>query len=291
MNHDADRDQVPPRRAAPQAPEDDQSKRLSRRSAVWLTTLSTVVALATGMFTLRDQVFPQQRPEAQASVSLYEASIADACDTLNDAEKLRERNEGRLEKRLRKAKHSTLAQRDALLDSAQQIVERSEHAFGQFRGHEPPDALRVAARDARIAWQRIIATLHGYIERLEGARDRADLVASVRTLRPLRPKVAGYRVDRASALTRLGGGRCRLDPPITTPTISLPATPHDSTPPIAPTPPGANPLAGPANPPKGRAAPAPARTELVTPPPGSPRPAPHPEPAKPTPGSAPGGAG
>jgi len=43
-----------------------------RAPGVWLTTLSTVVAVATGMFTLRDQIFAQQEYGAPVSDALYE---------------------------------------------------------------------------------------------------------------------------------------------------------------------------------------------------------------------------
>jgi hypothetical protein len=265
----------------PAASESDASSRLSRRSGIWLTTLSTVVAVATGMFTLRDQIFPQQSPDAQASVSFYEQSIDDVCSALNDAEKLRGKNERQLARRLRRTDLSTLGQRNALLDSVRQIVENSEHVFADFKGHDAPRMLRAPAHKTVVAWTRIIAVLHGYSERLGVARTRRDLNAAIRTLRGTRTRVAAYRLDRASGLTRLGGGRCKLDPPITSPTMVLPAV----TPPADPVnpPPGSPPRIAPdPNQPVASSPSAviPRRAEL------RPRPSPQ-DPANPPPGLGP----
>jgi hypothetical protein len=239
----SDSDQDPPRPAPAVAKEGERSRGLSRQSSVWLTTLSTVVAIATGMFTLRDQIFPQQRPEAQASLSLR----AVRWPGVRRAERRREparKNERHVAKRLRRDKRSTLAQRNALLDSSQQIVDRSEYALGEFRGLQAPSTLRAPAHQAVVAWTRIIAALHGYLERLGRTRNRRDLNAAIRTLNAARTKVAAYRVDRASALTRVGGGRCKLNAPITTPTITLAATTPGAIPPDASSPTG---LAEPVN--------------------------------------------
>jgi hypothetical protein len=64
------------RKPAPQAPVEPKGHR--RQAAIWLATLSTVVGIATGMFTLRDQVFPRESGSAQAvSVSAFrDASVA-----------------------------------------------------------------------------------------------------------------------------------------------------------------------------------------------------------------------
>jgi hypothetical protein len=59
---------------------------------------------------VRDQIFPQQRPEAQASLNLYEQSVGQVCDKLNAVENLRGKNERRMAQRLRRDKRSLLAQ-------------------------------------------------------------------------------------------------------------------------------------------------------------------------------------
>jgi hypothetical protein len=190
-----------------------------------LTTLSTVVAVATGMFSLRDEILPQQAPEADASVSLYEQSIGDVCRAVNEAETARGRNDRRLAKRLRQGNLSAFAQRDALLDSTRMIVENSEHALAAFNGLDAPPALRAREHQTTVAWDHIVAQLRGYMRRLEVVGTREDLSATLKTLPAMRIQLAADRLDRASGLTRLGGGRCTLDPPIATMTISLPRRP------------------------------------------------------------------
>jgi hypothetical protein len=80
---DGERDREEPPR--PQSGEG--SSGLSRRSGVWLTTLSTVVAVATGMFTLRDQIFPVDAGNAQASRAPYEQSVGHLCNAGNAAQR------------------------------------------------------------------------------------------------------------------------------------------------------------------------------------------------------------
>ena len=55
------------RRRNPRRPRSRDRDGLIRRPAVWLATLSTVVGIATGMFTLRDQVFPRASGTAVAA--------------------------------------------------------------------------------------------------------------------------------------------------------------------------------------------------------------------------------
>jgi TolA-binding protein len=125
--------------------------RLSRRPGVWLATLSTVVAVATGMFTLRDQIFPRQAGTTQASVLVYEQSVGETCDALNQAAKARVKTATQLAERLRHAR-TDVAQRNALLDSTRQIITRSEQALIRFRGLVVPGALAGHERATATAW-------------------------------------------------------------------------------------------------------------------------------------------
>ncbi|MGH2943616.1 MAG: hypothetical protein ACRDLN_12670 [Solirubrobacteraceae bacterium] len=235
--------------------------------------MSTVVAVATGMFTLRDQIFPQEGPEAEASVSLYERSVGDVCDALNAAERARSRNERRLSKRLRRLRKSG-DQRDALLDSQKEILARSEYVLAQFTGLEVPPVLMSRQRETVAAWERIVARLRGYVERLGTANDRPELVRAVRTLPALYTELAEFRVRRASGLSRLGRENCDLDRPISSPTISLPPTGEPANPG------GAEGPEGPANPGGGAPSEPPPGTGTAPPPPPPVRP-----PANPGPGA------
>src|SRR3954454_16754751 len=65
-------------------PPADSAQRLTRSAKIWLTTVSTVVAIATGMFTLRDQVFPHAAGTATAeSVVAYQQQVGRVCDEVN----------------------------------------------------------------------------------------------------------------------------------------------------------------------------------------------------------------
>jgi hypothetical protein len=53
------------------------------RPGVWLATLSTMVGVATGMFTLRDEIFPNESGRAEASVPDFQRSVGQICQDLN----------------------------------------------------------------------------------------------------------------------------------------------------------------------------------------------------------------
>lgn len=212
----------PEERPTPQG--SDGSRGLSLRSGVWLTTLSTVVAVATGMFTLRDQIFPENagnaQGNAQASRDVYEQSVGRVCDAANEAERARARNARRLSNRLKRAR-TTLAQRNALLDSTNQVLASSEHRLAGFRGLDVPGALVTRERETAAAWGRMVTLLRGYAQRLDAVTNRRELAAVVKTLPAMRTALARSGVTRDAGLTQLGGGHCELDAPIFTPTITL----------------------------------------------------------------------
>jgi hypothetical protein len=203
---------------------------LSWRLKISLGTLSTVLAVATGMFTLRDQIFPRESGTARADVNLYERSVGDVCTALNAAERARAANARRLAKRLRSARTNT-AQRDALLDSTKAILARSEDGLARFEGLQVPGPRATRHRRTDAAWNRIVTQLRGYAHRLDIAAGRRGLLAAVQTLSNLRTSLARDAVVRSAGLIALGGPNCRLDPPIVTPTITLPGTIRTVTPP------------------------------------------------------------
>src|SRR4051794_4675383 len=99
-------------------------RRAVAHPAVWLATVGTLVSIATGMFTLRDQVFPSESGNAQAPLDAYRQSVGDVCRELNDDDDERVRSDRRLKKELHQAQSLT-AQRNALLDSARRSENRS----------------------------------------------------------------------------------------------------------------------------------------------------------------------
>ncbi len=71
---------------------------------VWLATLSTVVGIATGMFTLRDQIIPPESGSAQAALGDYQASIGEICLAMNDADSAGAQEARSLARRLPRAR-------------------------------------------------------------------------------------------------------------------------------------------------------------------------------------------
>jgi len=220
------------------------------RAKVWLTTLSTLVAVATGAFTLRSQIFAEPAGSATASLAAYQQSVGQVCRDLNAADRARARDARRLAARLRHSR-TTLAQRDALLDSTRKVLARSERELARFNGLDAPSEQKSLARTTAKAWNRGVARLRAYAQRLDAAASRAELLAAIHTLPAARTALDRDRVTRSVGLTKLASGRCILNAPIVTPTLTLPpvrrsapVTPsvQPPAPPIVPPPPSNVPL-------------------------------------------------
>ena len=199
--------------------------RWSQRPAVWLATLSTVVGLATGMFTLRDQVFPGEGGTARAvDEGAYRAHVGRICDEINESEEARRRDDRKLAREL-KAARGTLAQRDALLDAARRSAARSSHTLSEFAGMQAPRASAAVHRAAVVRWRRNLDRVLAYVERLDRAPDRTGLMAAVNRLSLERSALARDSQGVNEGLERLGADSCDLDPPVVTKAITLPAAP------------------------------------------------------------------
>ena len=199
-----------------------EPKEHKRQAAIWLATLSTVVGIATGMFTLRDQVFPRESGSAQAvSVSAYQQQIGGVCDDVNTDDSRRARQIKTIHKQLVRAK-TTTAQRNALLDGQRQTNARSADALASFTALEPPSALRPTERAVTAAWKRNLARQNEYAQRLDRAATRARLDAALEYLSSLRTPLVEDGVKMMSGLRRLGGANCDLRTPINTKTFPLP---------------------------------------------------------------------
>lgn len=197
----------------------------SNRPAVWLATLSTVVGVATGMFTLRDQVFPGEGSTASAvNEGAYRAHVGRICDELNESEEERRGDDKKLARRL-KAARTTLAQRDALLDAARRSAARSSHTLAEFAGMRAPSSAAAVHRATVARWRRNLDRVLAYIERLDRAPDRKGLMAAANRLSLDRSALArdGLRVNEG--LERLGADNCDIDRPVVTKTITLPPEP------------------------------------------------------------------
>jgi hypothetical protein len=210
---------------SPEGASTDERSVFRRHARIWLATLSTVVGVATGMFTLRDEVFPAEAGSASAvSVPVYQQQVGKVCDTVNDNDRVRAHQDGMVRIRLQRAQ-TTLVQRNALLDGVRRVGARSGHALASFSALAVPTPLAATSHEAEAAWNRNLARLRGYAARLDRAGTRAELVAAIDHLSGLRPLLAADGLTVASALERLGGANCDLRPPRVTATFTLPSPP------------------------------------------------------------------
>ncbi len=209
-----------------------------RNAKVWLATLSTVIALATGMFTLRDQIFPREAGNAAAaSVPVYQEQVGRVCNQVNHDDSRQAAAARKTRKRVIGAK-TTVAQRNALLDGVRDTIARSGHTLATFAALDTPSALAAAQRDTEAAWNRNLDRLRGYALRLDGAGGtRAGLTAAIEHLSKQRPLISRDGVKLRSGLDHLGAANCDLRPPHVTPALTLPvldahegSTPNVSTP-------------------------------------------------------------
>ena len=195
----------PPRPAGP-------SRAVGHRAKIWLATISTVVGVATGMFTLRDQVFPSEAGSAGAmSTSAYEEHVGRICDEVNANDHLRAHEDSKLRVGLPRAQ-TTIDQRNLLLDAARRTIARDGQTLASFTGLAAPKAVASVRHDTAAAWNRNLARVRDYALRLDGAGTRAQLVAVLVHLSTLRPLLAADHVTVAAGLERLGAAECDLQP-------------------------------------------------------------------------------
>jgi hypothetical protein len=195
---------------------------VGHRAKIWLATISTVVGVATGMFTLRDQVFPSESGSADAmSTSAYAEHVGRVCDEANANDRLRAHEDAKLRAGLPRAE-TTIDQRNLLLDAARRTVARDGQALASFTGLAPPKALASVRRDTQVAWNRNLTRVRDYALRLDSAGTRAQLVAALVYLSTLRPSIAADHVTVAAGLERLGAAECDLQPQRVTRTFTLP---------------------------------------------------------------------
>ena len=212
-----------PRSTAPEEARAASPRAAGHRAKIWLATVSTVVGVATGMFTLRDQVFPSEAGSAGAmSTPAYERA---RWPHLRRGERERPAAGPRgFEPQASPAPgtdHGRPAQRPARR-GAQDDRPRRPRAGGVQRT-EPPKALAPVRRDTQLAWNRSLARVRDYALRLDRAGTRPALLAAIDHLSTLRPLLAADGVRFASGLRRLGGAECDLRPAAVTATITLPA--------------------------------------------------------------------
>jgi hypothetical protein len=204
---------------------EDERRGFRRNATVWLATLSTVIGVATGMFTLRDQVFPRESGTAVAvSVPAYQQKVGQVCDALNEDDRRRARQDKAVKRELQRAK-TTMKQRNALLDGVRVTATRSGHTFASFTAIEPPPTLVAVRRRTEEAWARNLARLRNYGMELDRSRTRREVLAALERLTRIRPALSRDGDTVRSGLQRLGEANCDLEPPIVTRAFTLPPLP------------------------------------------------------------------
>ena len=184
---------------------DERSSALGRNAKIWLATLSTVIGVATGMFTLRDQVFPGEagwRPRRRGPhISRRSAASATSSTTWTSGARRRTR------------RSSTSCGTEDHDRPAQRAVGRcatDRRALGGcaglvHRARKTPRALVATRRESEAAWNRNLARLRNYALRLDHAGTRPQLVKAIDHLSNLRPVLAADGVKVRSGLERSAG--------------------------------------------------------------------------------------
>jgi len=198
-----------------------KSRRRLSHPGVWLATLSTVVGIATGMFTLRDQVLPHESGSAQAALTDYQTSVGGVCLAVNEGESARARDARDLARRLRRA-DSISAQRDVLLDSTNRRIAQLVHEISKLSALSPPKELAAKQHAIRAAWERNLERIRDYAHHLDGAGTRAQLAAALDVLYRHRVALSRDGVSVRKEISKLGGHHCHLGKPIVTPNVTVP---------------------------------------------------------------------
>ena len=210
--------------ASARPPADGRRQPLSGQAKIWLTTVSTVLAVATGMFTLRDEIF--HHPGVIAlSPDAYHLQVGGVCNELNADDRRRVADWKTTKRRLERA-NTTIAQRNALLDGVHQTTARSDHALATFMALQTPKTLATAERETEAAWNRNLVRLRDYAQRLDRAGTRPQLFAAINYLSGLRSSLTRDGIKLTSGLDRLGGDSCNLRPPRVIPALTLPPLPN-----------------------------------------------------------------
>jgi hypothetical protein len=143
------------------------------------------------------------------------------CDELNANDRLRAHEDSKIRVGLPRAQ-TTIDQRNLLLDAVRRTAARDGQTLASFTGLAAPKALSPVRHDTGAAWNRNLARVRAYAQRLDGAGTRAELVAALVHLSTLRPSIAADHVTVAAGLERLGAAECDLQPQKVTPAFTLP---------------------------------------------------------------------
>jgi hypothetical protein len=214
------------RRSSPKGSE-SRFDGFSRRTQVILALAGALVAVVTGMVALVRDVAPDHESSAGAAAPVmasaeYQRRVGDVCGTLNDDDLTHARDVRRLKRQLR-ADHTTVAQRDHLLQATYRTLHTAEAARTTFAALAAPSAGGEAVARATRAWDKTIERLRAYAHGLDAADRRADVVVAIHRLSDARPQFERDRTAYRTELARLGEGQCRLEPVRTPEVVPLPA--------------------------------------------------------------------
>jgi hypothetical protein len=207
---------------APRARRPKRDRRPPRFN-VWLATLSTVVATATGMFALRDYIFasdPSPRPSRPATSpsassgtgpeAIFAAAVARACRRMVTDERANVARFRSLKRRL--ASFETgYDQRNAILEVVDSGARDTHRTLSVFRGLDVyPRMLDPIAARVRRYWRANFERQLKFAEDLRDADSFGALVEAAKRHGERRDAMIhdGGRVQ--AGLRKLGGERCGL---------------------------------------------------------------------------------
>ncbi len=210
-------------------PPDDREERRRLRPTVWLATLSTVVATATGMFALRDYIFASDSPAGRThlaaaqndAAATYQAAVARTCGRLYRNDKDTAENFRRFQVRLAKF-DSGYDERNALVDVVGSSADRSRKALSTFQALEVyPSMLAPSARRVARAWRAKVRRLDAYTDDLRDAQSFGALVDAVSEYGDRRARDRADTAVMVKNLVKLNPQRCEPPDAITAPSVQL----------------------------------------------------------------------
>ena len=117
---------------------------------------------------------------------------------------------------------SSTQQRDVLLGDQTRIVSDADDLLARFESLRAPTLLQPLHADTGDARQRNEHRLSDYVQRLDAARNRAELIRAARSLVTLRDELRDDGRAIKAGLLHLGADQCELRPPPRLHPVSLP---------------------------------------------------------------------
>lgn len=183
--------------------------------------VAVVVALTIGLALL----IPGGSDESHATGSMneYQKSVGEICDKLNvqNTEVLANLTSDEGD---RLANSPTLAQqRNAVLDSWDAASLASETYLGEFRATAPPASLSIRFKVTVVAWHDLYLRFLHVATSVGSAANATGLLAAVRQIPSENAAIQEDLLTRTTGLEALGGSYCRIVPPSSPHSVTLPA--------------------------------------------------------------------